>query len=290
MSTSALLRGLVDDAAVFPPGSSPIAVAVGDHRRHRAAPYAACVGPLLVRAPDAAAAAALLDPGERLPIALVVRPGSDPLVLPTAVEQLQRDERSVVVGLELPVSDPLSLRPVTDLRIPVWLEVSAQSLDQDLDAVAAIGTHAKLRTGGLSADDFPTEEQLARFVLAAQARALRFKLTAGLHHAVRNTDPEQGFEQHGVANVLAATWVAQADGGLDRVVEVLAERDPAVLRRLLGGLDDDAVARLRASFASFGCCGVTEPITELAALGFDTGFDTGPDTGLDTGLDAKGTP
>src|SRR4051794_14674738 len=111
MSTSALpgrlLRGLVDDAAVFPPGNPPLPIALAEHRGHRDAPYGACVGPLLVRAGEATAAALLLAQHERLGVALVVRPGSDPRVLPTAVDQLQREGRAVVRGVELPVSDPL---------------------------------------------------------------------------------------------------------------------------------------------------------------------------------------
>ena len=151
MSTSALpgrlLRGLVDDAAVFPPGNSPLPLAVADHRRHLDAPYGAFVGPLLVRAADAPAAALLFGQHERLGVALVVRPGSDPTVLPTAVDQLQREGRAVVRGLELPVSDPLTLHPVTELGVPVWLEVSGRHLDEDLDAVVAavvVGVEASL--------------------------------------------------------------------------------------------------------------------------------------------------
>ena len=41
---------LVDDAAVYPPGSVPLHEAVKDHRRHRSAWYADLVGPLLVPA------------------------------------------------------------------------------------------------------------------------------------------------------------------------------------------------------------------------------------------------
>ena len=46
----ALFAGLVDDAAVFPPGNAPLADAVRRHREHRTSRYAACVGPLLVPA------------------------------------------------------------------------------------------------------------------------------------------------------------------------------------------------------------------------------------------------
>jgi hypothetical protein len=264
MSTTALLHALVDDAAVFPPGNAPVREAVAEHRRHRLAPYADAVGPLLVRAGESSAVGPLLDAGEGLRITLVVRAGAeDPGVLPTAVGQLQRDGRAQVVSLELPVSDPLTLRPATELGLPVYLEVARQDVDRDLDAVAAVGTHAKFRTGGLEPDDYPDEAELAHFIAGAKQRALRFKLTAGLHHAVRGTDPSTGFEQHGVANVLLAASLDDEAA----MAEVLAERDGESLARRLRALDDDSVSRLRASFASFGCCGVTDPLTELARLG-----------------------
>ena len=48
-------HGLVDDAAVFPPGNAALPDAVAAHREHRAAWYADLVGPLLVPAVVAAA-------------------------------------------------------------------------------------------------------------------------------------------------------------------------------------------------------------------------------------------
>jgi hypothetical protein len=267
MSTTALLHALVDDAAVFPPGNAPVRDAVEAHRGYRAAPFADAVGPLLIRAGESSTLAPLLQAGERLRVALVVRPGAeDPGILPTMVGQLQRDDRADVVSLELPVSDPLTLKPATELGLPVWLEVSRHEVDRDLDAVAAIGAHAKFRTGGLEPDDHPSETELAHFIAAAQQRALRFKLTAGLHHAVRTSDPEQGFEQHGVANVLLASSLDDEAA----MAEVLAERDGRALAQRLQALNADDVSRLRGSFASFGCCGVTDPLTELARLGLTT--------------------
>ena len=49
-----LLTGLLDDAAIFPPGNAPLADAVAAHAAHRHRAYAAAVGPLVVRAADLA--------------------------------------------------------------------------------------------------------------------------------------------------------------------------------------------------------------------------------------------
>ncbi|MGN6610615.1 MAG: hypothetical protein ACTHLJ_02460 [Angustibacter sp.] len=274
MSTTALLHALIDDAAVFPPGNAPVREAVEAHRGYRRAPFADAIGPLLVRAGESSTLAPLLEAAEGLRVALVVRPGAeDPGILPTMVGQLQRDGRAEVVSLELPVSDPLTLKPATELGLPVWLEVSRHEVDRDLDAVAAIGAHAKYRTGGLEPDDHPSEAELAHFMAGAKQRALRFKLTAGLHHAVRTTDADQGFEQHGVANVLLAASLDDETA----MAEVLAERDGRALARRLQELSPDDVSRLRASFVSFGCCGVTDPLTELSRLGLTAAPTTAPE-------------
>ena len=55
---------------------------------------------------------------------------------------------------------------------------------QALDVLAAAGQGAKLRTGGLRAELFPTGAELGAFISACAERAVPFKCTAGLHHAV----------------------------------------------------------------------------------------------------------
>ena len=81
-----------------------------------------------------------------------------------------------------------------------------------LDELAAREIHLKFRTGGASADLFPTSAQLAVCIEAALDRELPFKCTAGLHNAVRHRDEETGFEHHGFLNVLLATRTS-LDGG-----------------------------------------------------------------------------
>ena len=103
-STSPVLfQALVDDAAVFPPAATPLAEAVRGHRRHRAAPYAACVGPLLVPAAGVADLVAVLESREAadpdaasatvLDVVLVARPGAEPTLLTAGVDALHRAQR-----------------------------------------------------------------------------------------------------------------------------------------------------------------------------------------------------
>ena len=103
-----------------------------------------------------------------------------------------------------------------------------------LDSVAAARADGadlwpKFRTGGLAAELFPTPAELAAVICACRDRNLRFKLTAGLHHAVRHTDPATGFVHHGFLNVLIASAVAADGGDTAAVAAVLSGTDPAPL-------------------------------------------------------------
>jgi hypothetical protein len=129
-----------------------------------------------------------------------------------------------------------------------------------LDVLAETETSAKLRTGG---DNPPTEQELAAFIEACLDRELPFKLTAGLHHAARNTS-EQGVEQHGFLNVLLAT--RHALDGQDPT-EVLAERNATALAEQLAAIDDARAESTRRWFTSFGSCSIKEPVDDLQALG-----------------------
>ena len=126
---------------------------------------------------------------------------------------------------------------------------------------------AKFRTGGTTAAAFPDEDELAAFLLACTERELAFKCTAGLHNALRHTDPATGFEHHGFLNVLLATHAAAEGGSRRELAGLLAERSGTVLADLAAKLTDGQVATVRKGFTAFGTCSVLEPLEDLVALG-----------------------
>lgn len=135
-----------------------------------------------------------------------------------------------------------------------------------LAALVSTPYHAKLRTGGVRADLYPDEHELAAAVVACVSAGVAFKATAGLHHAVRNTDPTTGFEQHGFLNVLAAVDAAQRGAAIGEVAALLAERDAHAVAATVAGLDERA-GQVRDAFRSFGTCSIDDPRDELTALG-----------------------
>ncbi|QOC90014.1 hypothetical protein [Micromonospora craniellae] len=284
MSTQlpALVAGLVDDAAVFPPGSASLPDAVAAHRRHRASWYADLVGPLLLPASTVTAGEldGLVDPAEGLAIGLIGDTGLDRLpfalsFLPPLGVTARQVEVPVARRGEDPQPGVAELVTLTEGLdgVPVYAEVPLTfGLMGALDALAearagGLPVAAKFRTGGLAAELFPTPAELAAVICACRDRRLPFKLTAGLHHAVRQVDPETGFTHHGFGNLLAATLAAADGAPVDAVAELLTVRDERPLIQRTEGRHDST----RPLWVGFGSCSITEPLTDLIRLGLVNG-------------------
>jgi hypothetical protein len=110
---------------------------------------------------------------------------------------------------------------------------------------------------------FPTPDELAAVMVACAERGLRFKLTAGLHHAVRNVDHSTGFAHHGFLNVLAACLVAERGDIAPTVAGVLAETEGQPLAALVRPWLD----AVRPLWVGFGSCSIDEPLQDLIDLG-----------------------
>ncbi|GAA4668838.1 MULTISPECIES: hypothetical protein [Amycolatopsis] len=262
----ALVAGLCDDAAVFPPGNASLPDAVRAYRERAGEWYAGMVGPLVLPADALARLGELLPPdGPRLPVSVTL-PGG-PAGLPgvlTAAAELPVELRSVEVALpESAFASEIEAPEGLDVYVEVPRDARRAAVLQALSG----RYRAKFRTGGVRADLYPDETELAGSIAAVVAAGVPFKATAGLHHAVRNTDPETGFEQHGFLNLLLATDALLTGGTTARARELLSERDGAEVARLVGELDDDRVRATRAAFLSFGTCSIGEPLAELVELG-----------------------
>ncbi len=276
LAERALFSNLVDDAAVFPPAGTPLDAAVRAHLDHRAAAYADLIGPLLV--PAAAARDLLdvlagLDARGPMRVGVVARPGADPAVVTEALGLLRPPATGVeVVGVEMGWTK--SWRDVDVAGLALSLEVPrgdalAEAVaDIAADASDVVPLQAKFRTGATPQWAWPDEIELARFIRTAIDHDLGFKLTGGLHHAVRADHPtdDGGVDpQHGFLNVLVATrWALNGDE-LDELVPLLAERDAATLVRNVSRMSAADAAIVRAFFTAYGCCTVTDPVGELTA-------------------------
>lgn len=269
-----LFRGLYDDAAIFPPGNLPLADAVPAHRAWLRSPHAATVGVFVCSAGRLDELVAL---GADFPVSVTVpppvvegagsgrheTPSRDPLPAVLARDDLE------IASVEVPLAAvDWDLLADAVRRTQAFVEVRLADLTPALAArLAAAGMRLKVRTGGADASMFPPPEALAAGIVTAVSADLPFKLTAGLHNALRHRDPDTGFEHHGFGNVLAATAAAQAGADVPQVAAVLDTTDPDAVVRALRGLSEQELAAVRRQFVSFGTCSIQEPLDDLAALG-----------------------
>lgn len=249
-------RRLFDYAGVFPPAQLPLAEAIDHYRTLRAGDDGWLMGPMLVRASqlevdlDIAGFGVIADaPLPRGHFAQVEKRCQPGEVAPTS-EELGRSTR--VVYLESGTGDPSAL----------------------IDEIAATrragrDVRAKLRTGGLDPQAFPTRETVAAFIRDCVGAGVPFKATAGLHHPFPAPSDVAGATEHGFISLLAGTRAALA--GEDDLVACLTETDPdafdlatATWRRVGTDVSLEAV---RATLSSIGSCSIDEPAGYLRDLG-----------------------
>jgi hypothetical protein len=114
----------------------------------------------------------------------------------------------------------------------------------------------KLRCGGARV---PSAAEVGEFIRRCRDDGLRFKATAGLHHAL----PTDG--EHGFLNLLAACVFGDEE-------EMLSTRDIALDEHAFRANGHSAGAEecmrvRRELFASIGSCSFAEPVDELRQLG-----------------------
>ncbi|HXT18335.1 MAG TPA: hypothetical protein VN706_22075 [Gemmatimonadaceae bacterium] len=286
----ALLHGVVDYAGLFPPAALDMPAAVREYDAYRTSADAWMLGRFVVsvaRLDEFGAALEGVHPAGPAPWAVSALAGPDiagdvqrvrafnAIVTNAAIDTLEckavREEDIVaaaafghdefVVFAELPVSpDPAAL----------------------VRAVKRAGIHAKVRTGGVTAEAFPAPGDIVRFIRCCLDAGVPFKATAGLHHPIRGdfrltyADDAPHGPMYGYLNVfLAAAFMAQGTSDAD-AERIVTERDASAFTFAPHSvawhgrqLDASALASARQRVAtSFGSCSFREPVDDLRLLGF----------------------
>jgi len=274
-SVDALLRESVDYAGMFPPAGLPIGDAMTMYKRHRASAEGWLVGTFVV----AADRLADLDPAVG-PVSVVLNTPSA-----AAVEHVLRSNSEMrIAALEL---KPVAPEQVAEICAAVPDDIEAyfeipvdHDLERRLDAVAAYGALAKIRTGGLTPDAFPHASAIYRFLRACRDRGLAAKATAGLHHAVSGCYPltyeaaGASAPMYGFLNVCAAAALVHMDATENDGLRALSESSSGAFQFDDEGLEwrghrfstNDLRAMRQALFRSFGSCSLREPIDELRLM------------------------
>ena len=202
--TARSFDGLFDDAALFPPGNAAMADAVPAHLAWRRSPYGAWSGRSSARRPGSASCSSTcrrstrrrspVAGAEALQVSLIA---ADAEALPAAgraaLAEPRVELRSRRAARSRGPADERGRRRARTcaggvaafVELP-WDEVGRRAARR----LAGSRYRAKLRTGGLRRRRSPTAASSAGRIAAAPcAASVPFKCTAGLHHAVRHTDP-----------------------------------------------------------------------------------------------------
>lgn len=288
-----LLRGVVDYAGLFPPASLDMAAAAAEYAAHRSSAHAWMLGRFVL--PAARLAEFELAGKPVMPFeawqswalsALLSGDVEEDIARCEQFNERHRDARQGAVHVdtvELKVHTPRDVAhagELLDRNFDTYMEVPvAEDPAALIEAIARTRAKAKIRTGGTTADAFPTSTQLIRFILRCLGHNVAFKATAGLHHPWRNEyrltyapDAPRG-TMFGFLNVLLATAALVSGADEKTATTVLEMQDPSAVEfgpeqiRLTGfTLTVADIVRARDVMASFGSCSFKEPLDDLRAL------------------------
>jgi len=166
--------------------------------------------------------------------------------------------------------------------LPTFWEAPPDRAEQTIALVAELNSNAdsptfgyKLRTGGVTADAFPTSSQIARALVTPATHQVPIKFTAGLHHPLRMHRDEVKTKMHGFLNVLGAAALAAEYKWDSRQTALMLEDENADSFSFTDEffawrewkIDVKRLRDRRKFVTSFGSCSFDEPREDLRALG-----------------------
>jgi hypothetical protein len=179
--------------------------------------------------------------------------------------------------------DVASLKEVRSIlgNLPVFWEAPPDRAEQTIALLAEFNSNAdsatfgyKLRTGGVTADAFPTSMQIAKALVTPATHQLPIKFTAGLHHPLRQYREEVQTKMHGFLNVLGAAVLAAEHRWDTNQTAIMLEDENADSFSFTDDffawhewrIDIKRLQYRRRFVASFGSCSFDEPREDLRAL------------------------
>ncbi len=291
-SVRRLLAGAIDYAGLFPPAGLSMSEAVLNYATYRNSNYKWMLGRFIVMA-------ARLDEFYESASEFLPRDAANPWRLSAVVGEDVVDAMHRVKDFNVRcgpgvVCDTVEIKAsshgaienaVVSLpaSVTAYFEIAPDENLAELVATLALrGQRAKLRTGGVTPDAFPTTQQIIRFVRSCLAANIEFKATAGLHHPIRCFKPltyeanSVEATMHGFLNLFLMTGFARESYKVSVLEEVMEDEFDEVFRfedhaatwRDSFSLNLSQIDRLRKfGIQSFGSCSFDEPVADLQKLG-----------------------
>jgi hypothetical protein len=290
LSLQDLMTGLIDYAGIFPPAALDMASAVRNYAAYRNGEYARFLGRFIVpaaRLNEFERAAAEVEWGkESWMLSALASDGldSDLKKIDNFNERIPKTRDALIDTIEIKaahyrdIEEDMNLIPET---LKAYFEIPIAEDPSDLvKAIAATGARAKVRTGGVTADAFPSSIDLARFIKVCAEEDVPFKATAGLHHPLRSfnrltyeADSGQAL-MHGFLNVFLAAAFSYNGMDVEDLAELLEERSPESFQFEDGSVTWHGEMIVRGQLrntrsllaVSFGSCSFEEPIDDLKKI------------------------
>ncbi len=281
----ALLEHAIDYAGLFPPADLALEPALANQAGYVRSADRWMLGAFILPVGKFdAAAAQLAQFSAEYPLEVSalgpknVEPAKFQETLQGVTAELERFQAAhpdvlAIPQLEMPLPPGAEPESLGELR--VFWESPVTAAPATIAALAGTGAGCKLRTGGVTADAFPTDAEIARVLVAAARQRVPLKFTAGLHHPVKHFHESVGTKMHGFLNVLGAGVLA-AEHGWDeaQTAEMLADENPGsfyfddeVFRWGDWEITAAQIIARRQFVTSLGSCSFDEPRDDLRALG-----------------------
>ena len=284
-----LLHGAVDYAGLFPPAQLPMRDAVSRYATYRSEPNAWMLGRFVVPA-------SRLE--EFIDAASTADHGASPWLLSALIDNCTTNVPQIIdfnrangwVQCDAAEVKAISVGEIGHIAsavrgaaLRVYIEVPiADDPGELIDAIAAHGLNAKVRTGGTVESAIPSSRDIARFLSHCIRARVPFKATAGLHHPIRGEyrltydANSPSATMFGYLNVFLAAALVYSGGSERDAIALLEERDAKSLRIDSNGAEwkgrfiaaSSIAAFRREALAGFGSCSFTEPLDEIVSLGF----------------------
>ena len=299
-SLQALLTSSIDYAGMFPPCSLVLEPALRNHASYVRSPEAWMLNGFVLPVEQFYPTRQFLSEFDPLHLLRVAALGPKAANADAFLDALCEADTAIrsfskydvdlvsVSHLEMFLPEDVDLASLKEARaivrdLPVFWEAPTQRAEKTIALLAEHNSDEematfgyKLRTGGVTADAFPSSAEIARALVKPATHQLPIKFTAGLHHPIRQFRDEVKTKMHGFLNVLgAAVLAAEHQWNADQAAIMLEDEDPGSFL-----FTDDFFAwrdwkidterlRYRRRFVrSFGSCSFDEPREDLRALGF----------------------
>jgi hypothetical protein len=290
-SVRALLSEIIDYAGLFPPSALSMPEAVLNYAAYKNSNYKWMLGRFVVpanRLGEFSESAHDFFSRDSEPWKLSVLGGEDIYETVRLIEDFNARyaPRAVCDSLEVKANTSFLINKIAEAIPPnlaTYFEIPLREDLADLFSTVAIRKQrAKIRTGGVTADAFPTAAQITRFMRICLAANVPFKATAGLHHPIRCLKPltyEKDAPEdmmNGFLNVFLAAGFLKQNYKSSSIHKILEDEqaenftfeDDGVLWRQKHFLSTAQLKTLREkNIISFGSCSFDEPIKDLQEIG-----------------------